>query len=66
MYILIVLATMTNLGTYPSQVRCETAIRQLYEQKIDPYHQLDRKMLKEVVDFNMQYDAPRKYRCQKV
>jgi hypothetical protein len=66
MFTLIVLATMTNLGSYPTQARCEAAIRGIYEQRIDPYDMMDRATLKRVVDLKMRYSAPREYRCQKV
>jgi hypothetical protein len=66
MYILIALLTMTTLGTYPTQARCEDAIRQIYTQKLDPYNMIDPKQKKEVVDIQMRYRAPKEYRCQKV
>ncbi len=66
MFTLIVLATMTNLGSYPTQARCKAAIRGIYEQRIDPYDMMDRATLKRVVDLKMRYSAPREYRCQKV
>lgn len=66
MYILIALFTMTNLGTFPTQGRCEAAVRQIYNQQLDPYHRMNKKVLNEVLAFNMKYDAPIKYRCQKV
>lgn len=66
MYILLALATMTNLGTFPTQARCEAAVREIYAQKIDPYKLMDKKVFNEVLRFNMKYDAPLKYRCQKV
>lgn len=66
MFTLIVLATMTNLGSYPTQARCEAAVRSIYEQKIDPYQMMNQSTLKKVIDIQMKYDAPLKYRCQKV
>ena len=66
MFILIALATMTTLGNYPTQARCESAIRHIYEQQIDPYHMIKANILKKVVDTQMQYDAPTKYRCQEI
>ena len=50
MYILIALATMTNLGTFPTQERCQSAIRHIYEQKVDPYQMMDQASLKKVVE----------------
>lgn len=66
MYVLIALLTMTNLGNYPTQARCEAAIRQIYTQQIDPYNLIKPVQRKEVVDIQMKYRAPREYRCQKV
>lgn len=66
MFTLIVLATMTNLGTFPTQARCEAAIRSIYEQKVDPYQMIPQPTLKKVIDVQMKYDAPLKYRCQKI
>lgn len=66
MYILIALISMTNLGTYPTQVRCEAAVREIYIQQIDPYKMMDKQILDEVIQFSMKYDAPLKYRCQKI
>lgn len=65
MFTLIVLATMTNLGSYPTQARCEAAIRGIYEQKIDPYQMMDRSLLNHVIDVKMKYNAPKEYRCQR-
>jgi hypothetical protein len=65
MYILIVLATMTNLGTYPTQARCEAAVRNIYEQKLDPYHLIPPETLKQVIDLQMRYSAPKEYLCRK-
>lgn len=66
MFTLIVLATMTNLGSYPTQARCEAAIRGIYEQKIDPFQMMSQTTLKSVIDIQMKYDAPTRYRCQKI
>lgn len=66
MYILIALATMTNLGTFPTQERCQTAIRHIYEQKLDPYQMMNQTSLKKVVELQMKYTAPKEFRCQKV
>ena len=66
MFTLIVLATMTNLGTFPTQARCEAAIRSIYEQKVDPYQMIPQPTLNKVIDVQMKYDAPLKYRCQKI
>jgi hypothetical protein len=66
MFVLIVLATMTNLGTYPTQGRCEAAVRSIYEQKLDPYHMIKPAVLKKIVDNQMKYSAPFEYRCQRV
>lgn len=66
MYILIALLTMTNIGTYPTQTRCEAAIRQVYAQKLDPYNVMDSATKKKVLDLQMKYASPREYRCQKI
>jgi hypothetical protein len=66
MYILIVLATMTNLGTYPTQARCEAAVRQIYTQQLDPYNILEPAVKRDLLAIRMKYNAPREYRCQKV
>lgn len=66
MYILIALLTMTNLGTFPTQARCEAAVRQIYNQQIDPYNLISPAQKKEILDIQMKYKAPREYRCQKV
>lgn len=65
MYILIALASMTTLGSFPTQARCEAAVREIYIQQIDPYKMMNKQILDEVINFNMKYDAPLKYRCQK-
>jgi hypothetical protein len=65
MYILIVLATMTNLGTYPTQARCEAAVRQIYAQQMDPYNIMDPAVKQKVLALKMKYSAPKQYRCQK-
>jgi hypothetical protein len=66
MYILIALLTMTTLGTYPTQARCEDAVRQIYSQKIDPYNLISPAQKKEILDIQMKYKAPKEYRCQKI
>lgn len=66
MYILIALLTMTNLGSYPTQARCEDAIRQIYSQKMDPYNLVNPTQKKEILDIQMKYRAPKEYRCQKI
>ena len=66
MYILIVLATMTTLGSYPTQARCEAAVRQIYAQQMDPYNMRELSMKQKVLATKMKYVAPREYRCQKV
>ena len=66
MYTLIALLTMTNLGTFPTQARCEAAVRQIYNQQIDPYNLISPAQKKEVLDIQMKYKAPREYRCQKI
>jgi hypothetical protein len=66
MYILIVLATMTNLGSYPTQARCEAAVRQIYAQQLDPYNMLEPAVKRNLAAIRMKYNAPREYRCQKV
>lgn len=66
MYTLIALLTMTTLGTYPTQSRCEAAVRQIYSQKIDPYNLISPAQKKEILDIQMKYRAPKEYRCQKI
>lgn len=66
MYILLALATMTNLGTFPSQARCESVIRQIYNQQIDPYNMISPVQKKDILDIQMKYKAPKEYRCQKI
>lgn len=66
MYTLIALLTMTTLGTYPTQARCEAAVRQIYSQKIDPYNLISPAQKKEILDIQMKYRAPKEYRCQKI
>ena len=66
MYILIALLTMTNLGTYPTQARCEAAVRQIYNQQIDPYNLIAPSQKAQILDIQMKYKAPKEYRCQKV
>lgn len=66
MYILIALLTMTNLGTYPTQARCEAAIKQIYAQQVDPYNMMKPETKKQVLNIKMKYMAPTEYRCQRV
>ena len=65
MYTLIALLTMTTLGSYPTQARCEAAVRQIYAQKLDPLNMMDPAVKRQVLKIKMQYSAPREYRCQK-
>ena len=62
--ILIALLTNTNLGTYNSVNSCQSAIRAIYTQRIDPYGYMDQRTRKQVVDLQMKYAAPKEYRCQ--
>ena len=66
MYILIALFTMTNLGSYPTQARCEVAVRQIYAQRMDPYNIMDPVVKRRILNIKMQYSAPKEYRCQKI
>lgn len=66
MYTLIALLTMTTLGTYPTQARCEAAVRQIYAQRLDPYNLIGPAQKKQILDIKMKYNAPREYRCQRV
>ena len=66
MYTLIALLTMTTLGTYPTQARCEAAVRQINAQKLDPLNVMAAKQKNQVLDIQMKYRAPREYRCQKI
>lgn len=66
MYTLIALLTMTTLGTYPTQARCEAAVRQIYAQKLDPLNVMAAKQKNQVLDIQMKYRAPKEYRCQKI
>ena len=66
MYTLIALLTMTNLGSYPTQARCEAAVRQIYAQQMDPYNIMDPVVKRRVLAIKMQYSAPKQYRCQKI
>ena len=66
MYTLIALLTMTNLGSYPTQARCEAAVRQIYAQKMDPYNMMDPAAKQKMLTLKMKYVAPKEYRCQKV
>jgi hypothetical protein len=63
MFVLVALLTNTVLGDFNTKNQCENAIRQVYQQRLDPYNTLPRDVLKEVLEFNMKYDAPRKYVC---
>lgn len=65
MYTLIALLTLTNLGTYSSQASCQSAIRQIYSQKIDPYNMISPAQKKEILDIQMKYRAPKEYLCKK-
>lgn len=65
MFTLIVLATMTSIGTYPSKARCEAAIRQIYSQKMDPYNYMDPVEKTKILTIQMKYSAPREYICAK-
>lgn len=66
MYTLIALLTMTTLGTYPTQARCEAAVRQIYAQRLDPLNVMATKHKNQILDIQMKYRAPREYRCQKI
>lgn len=66
MYTLIALLTMTTLGSYPTQARCEAAVQQIYAQQMDPYNMMEPAAKKKVLALKMKYVAPREYRCQKV
>ena len=66
MYTLIALLTMTTLGSYPTQARCEAAVRQIYAQQLDPYNMMEPVAKQKVLTLKMKYVAPREYRCQKV
>ena len=66
MYTLIALLTMTNLGSYPTQARCEDAVRQIYAQQLDPYNMLESAVKRNLLAIRMKYNATREYRCQKV
>ena len=57
---------MTNLGTYPTQARCEAAVRSVYEQRLDPYRLLSKAALKSLLDNQMRYVAPTEYLCRKI
>jgi len=65
MFTLIALATLTALGDYRSQSACQAAIRQIYTQKADPYQLMPTDTLRQVVDLQMRYSAPREYACIK-
>ena len=66
MFILIALATMTNLGSYPTHDRCKTAIREIYAQKLDPYNVMEAATKQRVLSIQLKYAAPKEYRCQRV
>lgn len=65
MFTLLVLATSTAIGDYRTQSACQAAIRQIYTQKLDPYHLMPRDTLKQVIDMQMRYSAPKEYACLK-
>lgn len=65
MYTLIALLTMTTLGSYPTQARCEAAVRQIYAQQMDPYNMMGPAAKQKVLTLKMKYAAPKQYRCQK-
>ena len=66
MYTLMVIATSTALGTFSSLPACRSAIRQVYTQKMDPYHTIPPETIKQVIDIKMRYSAPRDYVCLKM
>ena len=66
MYTLVVIATFTALGTFSSLPACRSAIRQIYTQKLDPYHTIPPETVKQVIDLKMRYSAPRDYVCLKM
>ena len=66
MYTLMVIATSTALGIFNSLPACRSAIRQIYTQKLDPYHTMPPDTLKQVIDLQMRYSAPRDYVCLKM
>lgn len=65
MFILLALATSTAIGDYRKLAECEAAIRQIYTQQVAPYHLMPRDNLKQVVDMQMRYSAPKDYVCLK-
>ena len=62
-YTLLVLATSTAIGSFRTLPACQAAIRQIYVQKLDPYRMMPPATLKQVVDIQMRYSAPKEYVC---
>lgn len=65
MFTLLALATSTAIGDYRTHSACQAAIRQIYTQKADPYQLMPPDILKQVVDLQMRYSAPKEYACLK-
>ena len=66
MYDLIFLATMTLVSpNHKTLASCQTAIREIYIQQLDPYKVIPKAELKSIVDNKMLYSAPKEYRCVK-
>lgn len=66
MYDLIFLATMTLVSpNHKTLESCQTAIREIYIQQLDPYNVIPKSELKVIVDSKMRYSAPKEYRCVK-
>lgn len=65
MFTLLALATSTAIADYRTLTECRAAIRQIYTQQVDPYHLMPRDTLKQVVDLQMRYSAPKDYVCLK-
>ena len=65
MFTLLALATSTVIGNYRTRPACEAAIRQIYIQKADPYRMMKRDTLKQIVDLQMRFSAPKEYLCLK-
>ena len=63
MYHLIALASMAFLGSYATLADCETAVREIYQQKIDPYRVIEASALQQALDTMMQYRYPREFKC---
>jgi hypothetical protein len=63
MFTLMVIATSTAVGTFTSLPACQAAIRQIYTQKLDPYQSIPPETLKQVIDLQMRYSAPKDYVC---